>query len=224
MKKTFNIHQLLVIFSSIVFALVALCGLGFLYFTAPKTVVIETQGQPTIGGLNAAVHVVVFEDLKCADCRDYTTTIYPKIKQKYIDTGKVKYTMITMAFMAGSRMAALAAKCVYEQNKDLFFPFVDYLFENQPKEFCDWATLPNLEEFARKVPGVDVQALREKITDANFSRYLDRNFEIGKQAMENDILTPTLFVNGVRVKEPKFELICKEINAALARKGIYLHE
>jgi len=62
----------------------------------PKPVLINTINQPTVGNSKAKLHIVVFEDLKCVNCMRFNTLLYPKIKKKYIDNGKAKYTVITI--------------------------------------------------------------------------------------------------------------------------------
>ena len=93
----------------------------------PNAVTIETSNQPTTGNPHAHAHMVVFEDLKCMNCMRFNTTLLPQIKQKYIDTGKAKYTFINVAFIPGSKPAANAARCVYQQNKKLFFIYLRLL-------------------------------------------------------------------------------------------------
>ena len=55
--------------------------------------------------------------------------------------------------------AANAARCLYKQNPDWFFTFVDYVYQNQPPESEDWATIPRLVQFANVIPGVDAERL-----------------------------------------------------------------
>lgn len=131
---------------------------GSVYFIAktrlPPSITIKTTGQPTIGYAQARVHVVVFEEPKCSHCRDYSNNIFPTIKKDFIDTNKILYTLIPVSFLPGSMPAAVASLCVYNQtplypNDELFFKFLDTMYQNQPGEQTDWATPKTLVEYAR---------------------------------------------------------------------------
>src|SRR3990167_9144393 len=101
MKKSF-IKPLVIVTASIII-IVSLLAVAFTpNHNASKEFTISTAHQPTLGKAGAPVHIVAFEDLKCPNCRDFNLTILPVIKKKYIDTGKVKYTAVTLAFIPGS--------------------------------------------------------------------------------------------------------------------------
>ncbi|MDP1880763.1 MAG: thioredoxin domain-containing protein, partial [Parachlamydiaceae bacterium] len=77
---------------------------------------LNTSNQPTIGNPNAPVQVVVFEEPKCPGCKQFTLQIYPKIREEFIDTNVVIYTVIPVSFLPNSMQAAEAWLCVYHQN------------------------------------------------------------------------------------------------------------
>lgn len=221
MRIKLKTHQILVLVSSVIFLMVAGFGIGYVYLNTPVPVKIDVEGQPTIGSHQAPVHVVVFEDLKCTDCRYFQTHTYPEIKKKYIDKGKIKFTFITLAFLAGSRPAAMAARGVYDQNKDLFFPFIDCLYNCQPNEFTDWATIDNLAEYAKNVEGIDVQKLRASVANEAYAQHIDNNFALAMKVMKGQVLTPTIFVDGVKTPDPSKYSVLKAIEEGLNRQGIY---
>lgn len=171
----------------------------------PKPIVIDTKGQPTLGNPNAKIHIVVFEDLKCPNCRDFSVQLFPKIKKEYIDTGKAKYTFITLAFIPGSVPAGNAALCLYAENPAYFFPYIEHIFQNQPSESQDWATITNLVDFAKQsVPKADFKKLSNCIATNRYTVQLYHNLQIAAQAMHNQVGTPTVYVNG-RIVQPLTE-------------------
>ena len=117
--------------------------------TRPKSANIETTNQPTLINPKAPVQIVTFEDLKCPNCAGFSNELLPIIKKKYINKGIAKYSLITLAFLPSSIPARNAALYIYEQNKNYFFPFITYLYQHQPDEAQDWATIPRLLQFAR---------------------------------------------------------------------------
>lgn len=181
----------------------------------PQAVNIPTNGQPTLGNKNAPVQIVAFEDLKCSNCMRYNNALFPKIKKKYIDTGIAKYTMIVVAFIPGSIPAANAALCLYHQNKSFYFPFVKYLYQHQPPEQNDWATIPTLLKFAKAaVPQANLSTLSNCIFASGHSNTIDTNFKLGMKIMNNQLATPTLYVNGMIVDPLTMKRVGQLITAA----------
>lgn len=179
----------------------------------PKPVLINTNDQPTMGNADAKIHIVAFEDLKCVNCAHFSNNLFPIIKQKYIDTGKAKYTMMNVAFIDGSLPAANAARCLYAQNKDLFFPFVKFIYAHQPPENQDWATIPKLLDFAGNIPGVDMNAFADCLVKSPYNTLITNNLNEASKVMNNMVATPTVYVNGVIVKPLTKEQLEKVINA-----------
>lgn len=180
----------------------------------PKAVHIDTSGQPTLGKDSAPVHIVVFEDLKCPNCADYSNTLFPKIKKKYIDTGIAKYTFVTLAFLSGSAPAGNAALCLNGQDSKFFFPFIEYLYKHQPPEDQDWATVPNLLSMARKaVPQANLKTLSDCILTNQYNPVLYTNLQLASGIMD-PVATPAVYVNGMPVNPLSEKNIERLINYA----------
>ncbi len=180
----------------------------------PKQVRIDTTGQPTMGNANAKVHIIAFEDLKCPNCMRFNTTLLPKVKKKFVDSGIAKYTMITLAFIPGSMPAANAARCLYKQNKKLYFPFVKYIYFHQPSEEQNWATVPTLLQFASKIKGVNKPALEQCLVKSPYTGFINKNLQIANKVMGGQVATPTLFVNGRIVRPLTMKRLQTLIDAA----------
>lgn len=94
---------------------------------------ISTKGRPTLGPDDAPVTLVEFTDYQCPFCNRFFKDTFSKIKQDFIDSGKVRFVVkdLPLAFHQNARPAAQAAHCAGEQNK--FWPMHDKLFENALK-------------------------------------------------------------------------------------------
>ncbi|OGT43909.1 MAG: hypothetical protein A3F13_04795 [Gammaproteobacteria bacterium RIFCSPHIGHO2_12_FULL_40_19] len=165
----------------------------------PQPVIINTDNQPTIGAAKATVHIVAFEDLKCSNCARFNKELMPYIRKHFIDTGIATYTMINLAFIDGSMPAANAAHCVYKQNSTLFFDYTDYIFEHQPPETENWATIPTLLNFANKVKGINTQQLAQCLIKSPYDQLVHANLTQAMQLMNGNVATPTLYINGIIV-------------------------
>ncbi len=63
---------------------------------------IEISMQPTIGYPKAKVQVVALLEPKCPDSKRYNNQVYPKFEEAFINTNKVRYTVIPVSFLPHS--------------------------------------------------------------------------------------------------------------------------
>ena len=109
-------------------------------------------------------------------------------------------TFINLAFIPGSLPAANAARCLYQQDKRFFFPFIDYIFQHQPDESENWATIATLIQFAKAaVPKADLHALSTCMIEARYNPVIQQNLIMATQIMP-DVATPALYINGHKVE------------------------
>ena len=66
----------------------------------------------TEGGLDAKVKLVEYFSLTCPACAKFHTKVYPKIKQKYIDTGLIQMEYRDFPLDQWGLRAAALARCV----------------------------------------------------------------------------------------------------------------
>jgi protein-disulfide isomerase len=99
----------------------------------PVTASFSIKGKHTLGAGNAPVTVVEFADYQCPYCLRFANTTFPLLKQKYIDTGKVRWVALNLPlpFHKNARKAAQAAHCAGEQGK--LWEMREVLFKNPQK-------------------------------------------------------------------------------------------
>ncbi len=94
---------------------------------------IDPANPRSLGNPNAPVKMDVWSDFQCPACDDFALNVMPQVITQYVATGKVYLTYRDFAFIDGgaadgeSHQAAAAARCAGSK----FWPFHDYLFENQ---------------------------------------------------------------------------------------------
>jgi protein-disulfide isomerase len=98
--------------------------------TNPVTASFSIKGKHTLGAEDAPVTVVEFADYQCPYCLRFAKTTFPILKQKYIDTGKVRWVALNLPlpFHKDARKAAQAAHCAGEQ--DRLWEMRELLFRN----------------------------------------------------------------------------------------------
>ena len=165
----------------------------------PKPVTINVKNQPTIGNPRSTVHIVAFEDLKCANCKRYSTQVFPSIKKEFVDSGKAQYTLINLAFLPGSTVAATAARCLYDQKDEYFFKFVHYVYHHQGQENQNWINIPTMLSYANKIQGIDASKLESCLIASPYVTLLQNNLKIASNIMKGEVATPSVYINGVLV-------------------------
>ena len=177
---------------------------------------INTTGQPTIGDVGAAVHIVVFQDLYCPGCKHFAATIYPSLTSRYVDAGYAKYTLIPLPFLPNSKEAAQVALTIYRIQPTKFFPYIDLFYEAKEKK--SFSTKKQLLALANKVQGIDIAALKRGITSWDSSNLLEKNLDIAAAAMKS-VATPAIFVNGVNVSNLSKKELCNYIDQQIWENG-----
>jgi protein-disulfide isomerase len=215
-----TLEQKLVIGTTILFAFLALLGARLYEPDLPDAVVIDTENQPVLGNRLAPLEIVLFMDPKCPNCARYHDEILPEVQYVWVETNYAKVVMVPVCFLAGSRPAGMAMLEVHRQNPDLFFPYLELLYERQGPEEDDWCTADCLCEVAQKVPGVDCAQIREAILTARYAAALDHNLALALQTMKGELLTPSAFVEGMQVRQPSFEALNDLCEKTLSFYGI----
>jgi protein-disulfide isomerase len=155
---------------------------------------------PMLGNEESTIHVVAFLEPKCPDSKRFYLESYPKLKQDYIDTNKISYTIIPTSFLYKSMTASLSLLCAYKQDKNFFFDYLDYIYKNQQPERKDWATKDTLVDYASKAnPKINLVALKTCIEHEDYVNQVEENTFLGNLLLGH-LSTPTLLVNGNRVE------------------------
>lgn len=165
---------------------------------------IDTAGAPFVGPANAPVEIVVFSDFECPYCGQ-VGPLLEQVLQFNPKTVKLVFKHFPLGFHKNARPAAIAAIAAQKQGK--FWEMHDRLFLNQknltPEKFRAIAQelKMNLGQFDKdQVNPEAAQRLEKDIAD-------------GRRAGVRG--TPTLFVNGRRVKDRDAAAIQKMIDEEL---------
>ncbi|MCK1975382.1 DsbA family protein, partial [Bacillus safensis] len=71
------------------------------------------------GKADAPVTIEEYASLTCPHCADFTINTFPKIKEKYIDSGKARLILREFPFDPRATAAFMLARCAPE---DRYFP------------------------------------------------------------------------------------------------------
>lgn len=102
---------------------------------APRIIseVILDKDDPVLGSSDATVAIMEFSDFQCPFCVRFEKQSLGKLKQNYIEKGKVKFISrdFPLSFHSKAKDAAIAANCALEQGA--YEQMRTSLFDNQRK-------------------------------------------------------------------------------------------
>lgn len=165
--------------------------------TTPKIVKGDhSDDDPVFGEDDAELTIVEFSDYQCPLCRVFYNDTLPKIKEKYVDTGKVKLVFrdYPLSFHPDALPAAMAANCARAQGDDeTYFKMHDMIFDGQNLLGANTVEIPraSLSQYAGKL-GLNVTTFDSCVDKSEFMA------EITKDAADGDTIgvggTPSFIV------------------------------
>ncbi len=191
----------------ILFALLIGSSLGLAPAIASAEEVVTTQKtskeevlsiQPydrVLGEDDAPLTIYEYSSLSCPHCASFHNDVLPELKEKYIDTGKVKLVARNFPTNAPALSGSLLTMCV---DKEKYYPFLKVLFRMQDKWAFSLDHKDNLKKIAN-VGGVSNDEFDACMADAELEKEV---LMIRRAAEENlDIqATPTFFINGETIQ------------------------
>ena len=144
-------------------------------------------------------------------CRNFALGTGRQIKTDYVDEGKVRFVYRHLAFLGQESVwAAEAAECAAEQGR--FWDYHDILYERWGGTNVGAYAYSNLTRFAQAI-GLDTASFESCISER---RYVDRVRADSDFADDNGInSTPTVFINGERVRGFDYDTVAAAIESAL---------
>jgi protein-disulfide isomerase len=168
------------------------------------------DGDIMIGSDKAPVTIIEYASMTCPHCAHFSETTFPELQKKYIDTGKVRFTLRSFPLDALAAAGFMLARCA---GNDKYMPMVETLFAKQ----ADWIVkepLPPLKEIAKQFgmteDSFNACLANQKMLDAIQAV---RDHAVNKLGVNS---TPTFFVNGKKlVGDLSMDQLTKEIDPYL---------
>ena len=185
--------------------------ISFSYANARIVDTIEALKEKKIGIDSADIQIIEFASLTCGHCAKFHNEVFPKIKQEFIDTGKVSFVYIDFPLDKFALKASVIARCSGEKK---FFSFLKVLYSKQK----DWTRTEDpfrsLLKIAKlgglKNDEIKVCVGNKSIEDGILKQRLDASKKFDIKA------TPTLYINGKKYEgDLTFEALKLKINALL---------
>jgi protein-disulfide isomerase len=193
-------------------ALTAALALGGCAKPALDGASVAQADDMSLGNPRAKVQVVEYASASCPHCARWDKEVFPAFRAKYVDTGKVRYTLKEYLTDPEALSAAgfLLARCA---GKDRYFPVLEAVFRGQDEMVQSGDIRGVLARIAKDPGGLTEGQLDACMRDAAAEKALaaraDRHLHVDKVAA-----TPTFIINGRRVEG---EMTLPELDAAIAK-------
>jgi protein-disulfide isomerase len=150
----------------------------------------STLSEQSLGDANAPVTVIEYASMTCPHCAHFHETVYPELKKRYIDTGKVRFIFREFPLDPLAAAGFMLARCAGEGK---YFPMVETLFHEQ-KTWAVQKPLPPLLAIAKQA-GFTQQSFEQCLANQKLLDDIEKTREIASNKFGVNS-TPTFFING----------------------------
>ena len=174
-------------------------------------------GKPVLGDPDAPVELAEYASTTCGHCRAFHEEIFPELKARYIDTGKVKlaWYVLPTAPAPLSLAGAAIARCA---GKDRFFEAIDVMFDEQEALFN--AVSPEDMKKQLNAIGAKFDLSPDAVSTCIDDPAILEATNSALADMPATITgTPSFVINGVKIVPESLEAISAAIDAELVKAG-----
>ncbi len=147
--------------------------------------------EMSMGKADAPITIIEYASMTCIHCAKFHENVFPYLKEKYIDAGKVR--LIYREFPLDP-LAAAASMLIRCQPQDKFFDLLGLFNEKRDTWISREKPVDALANFAKQI-GFTEASFKTCITDQKLFDQLNEVRARGTDAFKIDG-TPTFFVNG----------------------------
>ena len=168
--------------------------LFILFFSILNPLFANESNLLTIGSVDSKVTIKVFSSLTCPHCASFHEKIFKKLKNEYIDTGKVKFEHHGFPLDLAALNAEKLLRCV--NNKEKSFELLDEIYKEQNQ----WAVGSDINKINESIKKIGLRfKLKEDIIDKCLQdeKVADQilNERINAQKNYKISSTPTIYIN-----------------------------
>jgi protein-disulfide isomerase len=187
-----------------VLALIGLAGFPSLLVNSAmaQSAVVALLAKPAalpdmaLGPEKAPVTIYEFASMSCPHCAAFEQNVFPMIRSKYIDTGKVRYVFREFPLDIKAAAASMLARCIANGDAEKFFGAIDTMFKQQVPLMTQ--TQETLQAIGKEA-GLDDKGAETCVKDQPLLDKLSADQKFANEELKVDA-TPTFFINGTMTK------------------------
>ena len=190
------------IYRPIAFVALAFASLAFADSAMAQSAIAASVAKPVslpdiaIGSAKAPVTITEYSSMSCPHCAAFGQNVFPMLRSKYIDTGKVRFVFREFPLDIKAAAASILARCAGKGDSEKYLGAVETLFKLQERLM---AQTKDTLIYVGKLHGMSEQEVETCEKDqAQFDK-LTADQRYAHQELKVTS-TPTFFLNGVRLR------------------------
>jgi protein-disulfide isomerase len=149
-----------------------------------------------LGPVKAPVTIFEYASMSCPHCAAFEQNVFPMLRSKYIDTGKVRFVFREFPIDIKAAAASMLARCIANDDAGKFFAAIDTLFKQQDQLMDQ--TKDTLKLIGKQ-NGLSEPAVEDCEKDQTLLDKLSADQKFAYDELKVDA-TPTFFINGEMLK------------------------
>jgi protein-disulfide isomerase len=146
------------------------------------------------GKADAPCTIIEYASATCTHCAHFHATTYPELKSKYIDTGKVRFTMREFPFDPLAQAGFMLARCAGDDKRDAV---IGLLLAQQANWAMTEKPLQGLTALLKQT-GMSQESFEACLKDQALYDNVGKVRDTGAEKFSVNS-TPTFFINGTRL-------------------------
>ena len=190
------------IYRPIAFVALAFASVAFASSATAQSAIAASVAKPVslpdiaIGSAKAPVTITEYSSMSCPHCAAFGQNVFPMLRSKYIDTGKVRFVFREFPLDIKAAAASILARCAGKGDSEKYLGAVETLFKLQERLM---AQTKDTLIYVGKLHGLSEQEVETCEKDqAQFDK-LTADQRYAHQELKVTS-TPTFFLNGVRLQ------------------------
>ena len=147
----------------------------FLIFSKYEIIKAKTDDEIFLGNKNAKIVVIEYASMTCIHCANFHKEVYPKIKENYIDTNKIKFIYRDFPLDKQALYGSILAKCA---PKEKYFDFVKLILATQKKWIANDDTFIDKLTNIGKLAGLNENKIKDLKFNKTYQFLLKRGYKL----------------------------------------------
>ena len=170
--------------------------------------------EVAIGSAKAPVTITEYASMSCSHCAAFGENVFPMLRSKYIDTGKVRFVFREFPLDIKAATASMLARCISKGDSEKYLSAIETLFKLQERLVAE--TKETLL-FVGKLNGMSEQDVAACASDQAQLDKLSADQQYALKELKV-VSTPTFFLNGVKLQgSMSFEELDERIKPLLKK-------
>jgi protein-disulfide isomerase len=151
-----------------------------------------TLPDMALGPKNAPVAIVDYSSMTCSHCAAFMTTVFPRLRPKYVDTGRMRFVFREFPLDIKAAAASILARTIADDDSLRYFAVIDIVFRQQDQLIAQ--PTETLKRVGRQF-GMSEQAVESCLQDKALLDKITVDQKIASEVVKVKA-TPTFSING----------------------------